>query len=159
MACGSWAPCSTSWLSSTAGSQTWPRLDIALPRVAQLPTLLVWGDRDPAVDPASAAPLHGILRQSELRIVPTGGHVLFEELPDEANRIMRDWLRREVQTCVLQPPSNLSLHLAELRARRTGCSLKEVVGALDPHQTLLTPARSPIRWSVVCVGRTRRGPR
>ena len=46
------------------------KLEATLLRIAQVPTLLVWGDRDPAVDPASAAPLHSILRQSELRIVP-----------------------------------------------------------------------------------------
>lgn len=72
-------------------------LEAALPRVADIPTLLVWGDRDPAVDPASAVPLHAILRQSELHIIPTGGHVVFEELPDESNRIMFDWLRRHPQ--------------------------------------------------------------
>ncbi len=73
------------------------KLEATLLRIAQVPTLLVWGDRDPAVDPASAAPLHSILRQSELRIVPTGGHILFEELPEESNRIMLDWLRRRPQ--------------------------------------------------------------
>lgn len=73
------------------------KLEAALPRVATVPTLLVWGDRDPAVDPASAASLQRILPQSELRVVPTGGHILFEELPEESNRIMLDWLRRHPQ--------------------------------------------------------------
>jgi len=76
------------WFADMAG------LEALLPSVADVPTLLVWGDRDSAVDPASAIPLQSILRRSELRVVPTGGHVVFEELPEESNRIMLDWLRR-----------------------------------------------------------------
>lgn len=73
------------------------KLETVLPGVAQMPALLVWGDRDRAVDPASAAPLRSILRQSELRTVPGGGHVLFEEMPEESSRIMLDWLSRTAQ--------------------------------------------------------------
>ena len=71
------------------------KLEAVLPGVAQVPALLVWGDRDHAVDPASAVPLHGILRQSELRIVPGAGHIPFEEMPEESNRILLDWLCRD----------------------------------------------------------------
>jgi pimeloyl-ACP methyl ester carboxylesterase len=71
------------------------KLKAALPRVASIPTLLVWGDRDRAVDPASAVPLQRILRNSELYIVPGGGHVLFDEMPEEANRLMLNWLSRD----------------------------------------------------------------
>jgi pimeloyl-ACP methyl ester carboxylesterase len=79
--------------------RTWFRemakLEAALPRVADIPILLLWGDRDGAVDPASAVELQRILPQAELRVVPGAGHVVFEEMPDEANQIMRDWLLRE----------------------------------------------------------------
>ena len=71
------------------------KLEAVLPSVAQVPALLVWGDRDHAVDPASAVPLQGILRQSELRIAPGAGHILFEEMPEESNRILLDWLCRD----------------------------------------------------------------
>jgi pimeloyl-ACP methyl ester carboxylesterase len=72
------------------------RLKEALPRVASIPTLLLWGNRDRAVDPASAHTLHQILSRSELRIVPDAGHVLFEEFPAEANPLMLDWLSRDL---------------------------------------------------------------
>lgn len=71
------------------------KLKLALPRLASVPTLLLWGDRDRAVDPASAPTLHRILMQSELRVVPSAGHILFEEMPDESNRLMLEWLARD----------------------------------------------------------------
>jgi 4,5:9,10-diseco-3-hydroxy-5,9,17-trioxoandrosta-1(10),2-diene-4-oate hydrolase len=76
------------WFSDMA------KLEAVLPLIAETPTLLLWGDRDHAVIPASAAPLQRILRHSELHIVPGGGHILFEEFPDQSNRLMLDWLRR-----------------------------------------------------------------
>ena len=75
------------------------KLEAALPSVAQVPALLVWGDRDRAVDPASAVPLQGVLRRSELRIVQGVGHIPYEEMPEESSRIMLDWLSRAAQTC------------------------------------------------------------
>lgn len=71
-------------------------LKTALPWAASIPTLLVWGDHDRAVDPASAMQLQRVLWHSELRILRGGGHILFEELPDESNRIMLDWMRRDL---------------------------------------------------------------
>jgi 4,5:9,10-diseco-3-hydroxy-5,9,17-trioxoandrosta-1(10),2-diene-4-oate hydrolase len=70
------------------------KLKNALRRVRQIPTLLVWGDRDCTVSLCSAARLHRKLRGSELVVVPGVGHSVFEEEPEESNRIMLDWLRR-----------------------------------------------------------------
>jgi len=72
------------------------KLKEALPRVASTPTLLLWGDKDRAVDPASAQSLLRVLRNSELRVVPGVGHVLFEEMPQESNRMMLEWLGRDL---------------------------------------------------------------
>jgi pimeloyl-ACP methyl ester carboxylesterase len=72
------------------------RLKAVLPSVAAVPTLLVWGDRDGAVDASSAMQLQRILWQSELRILRGGGHVVFEEMPAESDRTMLEWLRREM---------------------------------------------------------------
>ncbi len=69
-------------------------LKAALPLVAELPTLLVWGDRDRAVSLASGYALHRELSNSELTVIAGAGHILFEELPREANRIMLGWLTR-----------------------------------------------------------------
>jgi pimeloyl-ACP methyl ester carboxylesterase len=71
------------------------KLQAALPRVAGVPTLLVWGDRDHVVDPASATQLRCVLPQSELHVVSGGGHILFEEFPHAMNRLMLEWLRRD----------------------------------------------------------------
>ena len=70
------------------------RLRRALRRVKRVPTLLVWGDRDRTVNPSSAIKLKRKLRGSELIVVPGGGHSVFEETPEESNRIMLEWLRR-----------------------------------------------------------------
>lgn len=71
------------------------KLEAALSRLAGIPTLLVWGDRDRAVSLASGQKLNRELRESELVIVPGAGHVVFEELPEQSNRIMVEWLSRD----------------------------------------------------------------
>jgi 4,5:9,10-diseco-3-hydroxy-5,9,17-trioxoandrosta-1(10),2-diene-4-oate hydrolase len=70
------------------------KLKAALRRVKQVPTLLVWGDRDYTVSLKSAAKLHRKLRGSELIVLPGGSHSIFEDTPEESNRIMLDWLAR-----------------------------------------------------------------
>jgi pimeloyl-ACP methyl ester carboxylesterase len=70
------------------------KLKAALRRVKWVPTLLVWGDRDCTVSLTSAIKLNHKLRASELIVLPGGGHSVFEETPDESNRIMLDWLAR-----------------------------------------------------------------
>ncbi len=42
----------------------------------------------------SAAKLKRKLRGSELIVLPDGGHAVFEEAPEESNRIMIEWLGR-----------------------------------------------------------------
>jgi pimeloyl-ACP methyl ester carboxylesterase len=71
------------------------KLEVALPRIAKIPTLLVWGDRDRAVDPASADRLLEVLPNSELRKIHDAGHIPFEEMPEQTNRVMLDWLDRD----------------------------------------------------------------
>ena len=67
----------------------------ALPKVADLPTLLVWGDRDRAVLPSSAAALTAQFHSAELAIIRTAGHLPYEELPDEFNRLVETFLRSD----------------------------------------------------------------
>jgi len=68
---------------------------IAIPKV---PTLLMWGDRDRAVTVASGRKLRRVLPQAELVVLPGAGHLLFEELPEECNRLVRNWLRTGTQS-------------------------------------------------------------
>ncbi len=69
-------------------------LKAVLPAIAHLPTLLIWGDRDRAVSVASGLRLHRDLPGSELMVVPGGGHLIFQEMPEETNQAMRAWLAR-----------------------------------------------------------------
>jgi pimeloyl-ACP methyl ester carboxylesterase len=75
------------WFSERA------RLKAALRRV-KIPTLLVWGDRDYTVSLSSAARLRLKLRGSELIVLPGIGHAIFEETPEQSNRIVLEWLER-----------------------------------------------------------------
>ena len=62
-----------------------------LPQII-VPTLLVWGDRDGAVDPRSAAELQRRLKNAQLRVIPGAGHLPFEENPAEFNRVVLEFL-------------------------------------------------------------------
>ena len=64
----------------------------ALGRLAGMPTLLIWGDRDRAVNLSSARGLQRTLTQSRLLVIQGAGHLPFEEMPEMCNHAMRDWL-------------------------------------------------------------------
>jgi pimeloyl-ACP methyl ester carboxylesterase len=87
------------------------KLKAALPRVADVPTLLLWGDRDFAVEPSSAVPLQRVLLRSQLHIFPGGGHILFEELPQQTNFLMLEWLHRDPPTDPLAAADQAAMHL------------------------------------------------
>ncbi|MFI5088258.1 MAG: alpha/beta fold hydrolase, partial [Terriglobales bacterium] len=59
----------------------------------RVPTLLVWGDRDPAVLPSSAAHVQRAIRGSKLVMMPGVGHLPYEEAPEEFNRVLLEFLR------------------------------------------------------------------
>ncbi len=99
------------------------KLKVALRRVKRVPTLLIWGDRDCTVSLSSGIKLHRRLRASELMVVPGGGHSVFEESPETANRVMLEWLRRHPLTAVR--PGDLSRVPAGVR-RATGSALATV---------------------------------
>jgi pimeloyl-ACP methyl ester carboxylesterase len=67
-------------------------LSSALARVAEIPTLLIWGDRDRAVHLSSAHGLQRTLTQSRLLVIEGAGHLPFEEMPEACNQAMREWL-------------------------------------------------------------------
>ena len=69
------------------------KLRAVLPRVAKTPTLLMWGDRDRVVSLESGKRLERELG-GELVVFPGGGHLVFEEFAEEANRVMVEWLVR-----------------------------------------------------------------
>jgi pimeloyl-ACP methyl ester carboxylesterase len=61
-------------------------LKALLPRLAPIPTLLMWGSRDPAVYISSLEPLARYFPNSKKVIFPGIGHLPYEECADEFNR-------------------------------------------------------------------------
>jgi len=70
-------------------------LKATLPRLASVPTLLMWGSKDSAVYASSAAPLAKYFPNSKLIIFPGVGHLPYEECPEEFNRALIEFLTHE----------------------------------------------------------------
>ena len=68
----------------------------ALPVCTTTPILLIWGERDRAVDPASARHLLRALPQARLAVMPAAGHLPFEEQPEEFNALVLKFLAEAV---------------------------------------------------------------
>ena len=79
-----------------AVARSWNRdlkeLESALPRIANIPTLLIWGSLDTAVDPASAAQLKQRIRDCRLVVFDGVGHLPYEETPQDFNRAVAEFL-------------------------------------------------------------------
>jgi pimeloyl-ACP methyl ester carboxylesterase len=67
-------------------------IEPALERIADKPILLLWGDRDGAVDPRSSKELMKRLRNAELKLFAGVGHLPYEEAPEEFNRVVLEFL-------------------------------------------------------------------
>lgn len=61
-------------------------------RSIDVPTQIIWGDRDTAVPFAFARRLHGDIRGSRLAVVPGVGHMPHEERPGEVLRVLGEFL-------------------------------------------------------------------
>ena len=70
-------------------------LEQALPGCSDVPTLLIWGDRDRAVNPASATELLRRLPKAELAIIRGTGHLPFEEESEQFNQLVLNFLARQ----------------------------------------------------------------
>jgi len=58
----------------------------------QVPTLLVWGEKDPIAPLRVGRLLEWMIPGSDLRIMPDIGHSPMLDRPDEFNKIVMDWL-------------------------------------------------------------------
>ena len=69
--------------------------DDARPLIAQirLPTLLLWGERDPLVPLAYAKQMHELIAGSKLVVVPEAGHIPMWENAEFFNRELLEFLR------------------------------------------------------------------
>jgi pimeloyl-ACP methyl ester carboxylesterase len=82
--------------------RTWNRdiaeLESAIPRIRNIPALLLWGSKDTAVDPASAGQLRQQFSDCQVEIFDGVGHLPYEETPDAFNSSVMKFLSRNVRT-------------------------------------------------------------
>jgi 4,5:9,10-diseco-3-hydroxy-5,9,17-trioxoandrosta-1(10),2-diene-4-oate hydrolase len=71
-------------------------LALALPRIRNYPTLLVWGTHDRAVHVESAERLRQNFRNAELVAFPGVGHLPYEEASLDFNRTLIEFLTRKI---------------------------------------------------------------
>jgi pimeloyl-ACP methyl ester carboxylesterase len=69
-------------------------LESALPRIASIPTLILWGSKDTAVSPDSAEQLRHVFKDCEVEIFDGVGHLPYEEVPERFNSSVMAFLSR-----------------------------------------------------------------
>lgn len=78
--------------------RTWTQdlaeLEAILPKLASVPTLLLWGAEDPAVYASSARRLAQFFLDTRTVIFPRVGHLPYEECAEEFNRVLIEFLTR-----------------------------------------------------------------
>jgi pimeloyl-ACP methyl ester carboxylesterase len=82
-------------------ARSWPHslrdLESALAKIADIPTLLIWGNKDVAVDPLSAYALQHNFHDARLVMLDGVGHLPYEEAPDDFNRAVIDFLKNRAR--------------------------------------------------------------
>ncbi|MGP0018822.1 MAG: alpha/beta fold hydrolase [Candidatus Sulfotelmatobacter sp.] len=76
-------------------------LHALLPTLAPVPTLLMWGGKDPAVYASSIEPLARHFTQVQKVVFPGIGHLPYEECPEEFNQALIEFLTSHEQTSPL----------------------------------------------------------
>lgn len=66
-----------------------------LPKLAEIPTLMMWGGADTAVYASSAAQVAGHFRKVRTVVFPRIGHLPYEECAEEFNRELVEFLKRQ----------------------------------------------------------------
>lgn len=69
-------------------------LEALLPTLAPIPTLLMWGAKDPVVYYSSMEPLARFFPNAEKVVFPGIGHLPYEECPEEFNRALIKFLTK-----------------------------------------------------------------
>ena len=68
-------------------------LEGLLPELASVPTLLIWGSKDPAVYASSMAALARHFANVQTVVFPGAGHLPYEECPEEFNQGLIEFLK------------------------------------------------------------------
>ncbi len=71
-------------------------LESRLPRIAEIPSLLLWGSRDTAVSPESAEMLRQQFKHCRVEIFDGVGHLPYEEVPGAFNASVIEFLKHPV---------------------------------------------------------------
>lgn len=89
-----------SWEYGLRALETWlddlVEMKALLPSLADIPTLLIWGEADLAVHPESAEPLRKYFRNCEYVRLPGVGHLPYEEAPADFNRAVTEFLSKPI---------------------------------------------------------------
>jgi pimeloyl-ACP methyl ester carboxylesterase len=87
--------------------QTWHEdmreLESTLPRIAGIPSLLIWGSKDRVVDLRSAESIAKRLLGARLAVIEGAGHLPYEENPEEFSRIVREFFTTVRSTDIASP--------------------------------------------------------
>ena len=57
-----------------------------------MPTLIVWGDRDPMIPAAHGVAAHALIPHSRLELFPDAGHYPFDEDPERFAAVLGDFV-------------------------------------------------------------------
>lgn len=82
----------------------------SIPSAQSVPALILWGDHDRAVRPSSAYEFERRWQNSVVMMMKDIGHMPYEEVPEEFNRIVLDFLLRNT------PPTPLDSELQPMAA-------------------------------------------
>jgi pimeloyl-ACP methyl ester carboxylesterase len=86
------------FINTLAVLRSWNRdlqqLESMLPRINHIPTLMVWGSMDRAVRPGSADELLKHFQNCRLVMLKGVGHLPYEEVPEEFNRVVSEFLEQ-----------------------------------------------------------------
>ncbi|MBS0630198.1 MAG: alpha/beta hydrolase [Verrucomicrobia bacterium] len=72
------------------------RLELKKHPKLQVPTLLIWGERDVALGKGMSEGTEKYVEQLTVKYLSESGHFVAEEAPDEVNQILTDWLSKRV---------------------------------------------------------------
>ena len=78
------------------------RIESVLPLVESVPALFLWGNFDRAVAPDAMHELHRRWKNSAEYLMTPIGHMPYEEVPEEFNRIVLDFLLRDTPATPMQ---------------------------------------------------------
>ena len=86
------------FMNALAALRSWNRdlqqLKSMLPRINHIPTLIVWGSVDRAVTPESAHELLKHFQNCRLVMLKGVGHLPYEEVPEEFNQAVAEFLKQ-----------------------------------------------------------------